>query len=240
MPWVIRHAAYLLNRYAIHNDGKTSYFKRWHKEHKTPLCELGQTIQYMIPHHKRMPKLESRFYKGIWLGKNTMTSESIIGRQGKIIRTRTIRHQIEPDKYDRQLMDIINAPPWTPVTPTEVLQPTIMIPANPAPTKEQTTAETQTVEDTAQTTTQQSQQQAQQTKTSTTGQQDTIVDLPMATAPVSPSRRQALPMPKRQQPDEITQGSEPKQQRTSEQQQALQRPQTQEPPATRMRINAGP
>ena len=44
MPWVIRHAAYLLNRYAIHNDGKTSYFRRWNKEHKTPLCEFGETI----------------------------------------------------------------------------------------------------------------------------------------------------------------------------------------------------
>ena len=118
MPWVIRHAAYLLNRYAIHNDGKTSYFRRWNKEHKTPLCELGETIQYMIPLYKRMPKLESRFYIGICLGKDTMTSGSIIGIQGNIIRTRTIRRQIEPDKYDRQLMDIINAPPWTPNPPT--------------------------------------------------------------------------------------------------------------------------
>ena len=233
MPWVIRHAANLLNRYAIHNDGKTSYFRRWNKEHKTPLCEFGETIQYMIPHYKRMPKLESRFYKGIWLGKDTMTSESIIGIQGKIIRTRTIRRQIEPDKYDRQLMDIINAPPWTPVTPTEVLQPTMVIPANRASTKEQVTTETQTMEDTPQTSTHQ-----QQAATSTTEQRDTIVDLPMATSPVSPTRRQPLPMPKRQQPDEITQGSEPKQQRTTEQHQTLQRPHTQEPPTTRIRINA--
>ena len=36
-------------------------------KNKTPLCEFGETIQYMISHHKRMPKLESRFCKGIWL-----------------------------------------------------------------------------------------------------------------------------------------------------------------------------
>ena len=53
MPWVIRHAAYLLNRHAIHNDGKTSYFRRWNKEHKTPLCEFGETIQYMVAHTRR-------------------------------------------------------------------------------------------------------------------------------------------------------------------------------------------
>lgn len=35
-PWqVIRHAAYLLNRFAIHNDGNTSYLRRWNKEHTT-------------------------------------------------------------------------------------------------------------------------------------------------------------------------------------------------------------
>ena len=45
-------------------------------------------------------------------------------------------------------------------------------------------------------------------------------------------------MPKRQQPDEITQGNEPKQQRTTEQQQPIQRPEQVEPPNTRMRINA--
>ena len=43
---------------------------------------------------------------------------------------------------------------------------------------------------------------------------------------------------KREQPDEITQGSEPKQQRTTEQQQPIQRPEQVEPPTTRMRINA--
>ena len=79
------------------------YFRRWHKEHKTPLCEFGETIQYMVAHHKKMPKLESRFYKGIWLGKDTMTSESIVGIAGKIIRTRTINWQLD-DKLNQKSM----------------------------------------------------------------------------------------------------------------------------------------
>ena len=128
-------------------------------------------------------------------------------------------------------MDIINAPPWTPVTPTEVLQQAMLIPANPTTTKKQSTAETQTTTETVQ-------HQAQPAEASTSQQRDTSVDLPMATAPTSPTRRQPLPLPKRQQPDEITQGSEPKQRRTPEQQQPMQRPEEVEPPTTRMRINA--
>ena len=58
MPWVIRHAAYLLNRYAIHNDGKTSYFRRWNKEHKTPLCEFGETIHDSTSQKNRVKILQ--------------------------------------------------------------------------------------------------------------------------------------------------------------------------------------
>ena len=47
-PWIVRHAAYLLNRYAVHSDGMTSYYRRWHREHKTPLCEFGEMVQRMI------------------------------------------------------------------------------------------------------------------------------------------------------------------------------------------------
>ena len=61
MPWAIRHATYLLDRYAIHNGGNTSYSRRWNTEHKTPLRDFGEMVQYMIPQHKRMPKPESRF-----------------------------------------------------------------------------------------------------------------------------------------------------------------------------------
>ena len=44
LPWIVRHAAYLLNRYAVHNDGQTSYQRRWGKDHKSPLCEIGETV----------------------------------------------------------------------------------------------------------------------------------------------------------------------------------------------------
>ena len=64
MPWVIRHAAYLLNRYAIHNDGKTSYFRRWNKERKTPLRGFGETIQYMVAHHQTRVKILQRNLAG--------------------------------------------------------------------------------------------------------------------------------------------------------------------------------
>ena len=45
----------------------------------------------MLPTVKQFPKLEPRFYNGIWLGKDTTTGESFIGTYNKIVRARTIR-----------------------------------------------------------------------------------------------------------------------------------------------------
>ena len=121
MPWLVKHAAYLLNRYSIHSDGNTSYYRRWGKEHKTPICEFGETVLYMLPTAKQMPKMEARFYPAIWLGKDNSTNENILGISNKVVKARTIRRQIKPDKYNKQLMDIINSspamiPPTTPTT----------------------------------------------------------------------------------------------------------------------------
>ena len=63
------------------HDKLTSYF-RWDKEHKTPLCEFGETIQYMIADVQLHGKLSQWFYTGIWLGKDTQRNESILGVGG--------------------------------------------------------------------------------------------------------------------------------------------------------------
>ena len=112
MPWIVRHSAYIMNRYAVHSNGCTSYFNRWTREQNTPLCEFGETVQYMLPTVKQFPKLEPRFCNGIWLGKDTTTGESVIGIYNNIVRARTIRRQIMPDKYNQQLLDCVHAGPW--------------------------------------------------------------------------------------------------------------------------------
>ena len=107
MPWLVRHAAYLLTRYAVRSDGNTSYFRGRQREHKAPLCEFGETVQYMVPTVKGIPKLEPRFFEGIWPGKDTSTNDSIIGIPYKTVRARTIRRQVEPEKHNQQLLDCI-------------------------------------------------------------------------------------------------------------------------------------
>ena len=93
MPWMVKHAAYLLNRYATHTDGNTSCYRCWNKEHKTPFCDFGETVLYLLPTVKHIPKMEARFFPAIWLGKDTSTNENTLGISNKVIRRRTIRRR---------------------------------------------------------------------------------------------------------------------------------------------------
>ena len=102
MPWMVKYAAYLLNRYAIHADGNTSYYRRWNKERKTPICELGETVLYMLPTAKQMPKMEARFFPAIWLGKKTSTNENILGITNKVVRSRNGQMKSRDGKSQRE------------------------------------------------------------------------------------------------------------------------------------------
>ena len=230
MPWLVKHAAYLLNRYAVHADGNTSYYRRWNKEHKTPICEFGETVLYMLPTVKHRPKMEARFFQAIWLGKDTSTNENILGISNQIVKARAIRRQTKPEKYNKQMMDIINSTPMTTPTPTSF----VVLPARHAASNKQetSTAETQT-------------QQALELPIPRSNQQKStppITDVPMATSPTTHSRRTPLPIPttaKRDVADDIAEGSSAKQPRTEQQQTAAQRPETtQEPDKTRLRVSA--
>ena len=167
-----------------------------------------------------------------WLGKDTSTNENVLGITNKVVRSRTIRRQVKPEKYNKQLLHVINSTPMTtPTASSFVMLPTAKMVARP-----QTTTETQTSlqqEETFPTTAAQS--------ATPTNQPPAITELPMATAPSTQRARAPLPVPapKRDVTDEVAEGSASKQQRTATRQTAPTRPEaTAEPPATRTRITA--
>ena len=43
LQWIVRHSAWVLNRYLVHADGLTSYQRRWERHYQHVICELGAT-----------------------------------------------------------------------------------------------------------------------------------------------------------------------------------------------------
>ena len=72
-PWIIRHAAWTINRYVIHPDGYTSFKGRWRRNYERTTVEFRKTLLHMPPQHKSLPKAELRMQK--WLGKVSETGE---------------------------------------------------------------------------------------------------------------------------------------------------------------------
>ena len=174
--------------------------------------------------------MEARFFQAIWLGKDTSTNENILGISGQIVKARTTRRQTKPDKYNKQMMDIIDSTPMAAPTPTSF----VVLPTKHTDSSKQATA-------TAETQTQQA-PELSVPKASQHMATPAITDVPMATSPTSHHRRTPLPVPttaKRDVADDITEGSSAKHQKTTQQQTAAQRPEaTQEPDTTRLRVSA--
>ena len=118
MPWMIRHAVWLINRYLIHSDGLTSYQRRWERDYKHAICEFGETVLYRVP-AKQLIKGDLALHKAIWLGVDESNGESFVGTTEGVIRARTIRRLQQDFKYDEQLLNQQHGTPWAPKHPTQ-------------------------------------------------------------------------------------------------------------------------
>ena len=214
MAWMMRHCAYLTNNYLLHSDGQTSYFRRWQRNNTAPICEFGETVLYMVPTPKNQPKAEPRFFSGIWLGRDATTGESFIGTAGKVVRARTIRRQVEPHKYNIELLDTINGTPWSPTPPTYT--PTFLrpiAPIRPETAEKAVTARHEATEEHTDPRDPGSEDNTKRQRTTGTMIEDrSVTATATATAESSTVRRQL--------DDAITHGSEAKQQKKTEQQTA--------------------
>ena len=71
MPWMVKHAAYLLNRYAIHADGNTGYYRRWNKEHQKKRCSprtrmLTRMLMVQMSKHMDMQSRRTLFCNSLF------------------------------------------------------------------------------------------------------------------------------------------------------------------------------
>ena len=75
---MIRHAAWILNRYLVHSDGLTSYQRRWGRSFESGLCEFAETVQFRDTGAQNA-KLTPVWELGLWLGRDTLANEVLAG-----------------------------------------------------------------------------------------------------------------------------------------------------------------
>ena len=74
MCWNVKHTSWVHNRFRLHDDGKTSYERRWGTACCKPLCEFAESILLQYAFVPDRPKTTTTWDFGIWLGRCWWTS----------------------------------------------------------------------------------------------------------------------------------------------------------------------
>ena len=218
MPWIVRHSAYIMSRYAVHSNGCTSYFNR---------CFASLVRQCnMLPTVNKFPKLKPRLYNGIWLGATQPQVNPLLGSTTRLSE----QGQSEGGLC---LINTINNY-WTVYTQVHREHPhqhclhrlsrhLTMPAASKAPPSQKEATTSAAAEGKRQSAARASAQQTKQKRT-------TELTSPMATSPTH-QKRPALPAPPptspaRERDGTVAEGSAGKQQRTTTGREALERPTT--------------
>ena len=90
MPWIVKHATWLLNRYRIHDDGLSSYQRRFKQQSMIGITEW-KTVYFKAQGKQDVANTESAFAKGMWLGKDSDSNEHLIASSRGIIKSRTMK-----------------------------------------------------------------------------------------------------------------------------------------------------
>ena len=91
--WCVKHAQWLINRYLIGSDGKTTYSRRRSRESNESLCTFDKWIDVKLPisNQMKIPKGGSQWFSGVYLGKDTEADEVILGNANGIFKDRTVK-----------------------------------------------------------------------------------------------------------------------------------------------------
>ena len=75
-PWLIKHAQFMLNNFALRSDGITPYEWHWSKCYNAPLCKIGEVFLARLPSQR-----QGRTSVGIalWLGRDIPSNQHFVG-----------------------------------------------------------------------------------------------------------------------------------------------------------------
>ena len=113
MPWLVRHAAWLIARYHVRNSDKMTPFKMVNgDDYNKPICVFGEVVMGKIPMASN--KLNRKWFKGIWLGKLERDDSNVIGTEAGAIAVRSVRRLPPANQIDAEIMSKIKGLPWRP------------------------------------------------------------------------------------------------------------------------------
>ena len=113
LPWLVRHAAYVLSRFVKRDDGRSAWARLRGKECDSPLAQVGETVDFKIVRGE-MAKLEPRWATGTFLGRTDESDEVIVGTAVGIEFARSFRRRTRDKQWQRDAFTTFISVPWNP------------------------------------------------------------------------------------------------------------------------------
>ncbi len=115
IPWVIRHAAQVINRHRIGEDGLTRHRRLKGKNFDKEVAEIGESVWFLYLKSKGRNKMRSRWSSGLWLGIRDESGEAIIGTDEGVMKCRTIKRKgTREERWDLGQVEKMKGVPWEP------------------------------------------------------------------------------------------------------------------------------
>ena len=113
-PWLVRHCAWSLTRFAIGADGQTAFKCQRGKDYVGETAYFGEAICSRIP-LRIQTRMEPRWEAyGVLLGKLDLSDEVIVGTPKGIETTRSLRRMMEDRQWNPKTLRMVVGVPRNP------------------------------------------------------------------------------------------------------------------------------
>ena len=117
LPWTTRHAAWILTRYNVRRDTRmTPYEKIRAQKYRKEILPLGEQVLARRPGANVNQRMQP-WVTGLWLGRDTLSDEHLIGTSAGVMRSRAVRHLQEPARWVPAALNAVLFTPWSPHWP---------------------------------------------------------------------------------------------------------------------------
>jgi len=93
LPWLVTHAAALLSRFKVGEDGMTAYRRLRGREFQLPIAEFGESVWFAKNKSALRGKLDARWATGVYLGTSERTNESYVAAADGVLKIRGFRRK---------------------------------------------------------------------------------------------------------------------------------------------------
>ena len=116
VPWIVRHAAYVITRCRVGSDGKTALQRIKGRKVNVPWVPFGETVLFKLPKVPKMPgDFRDRFEEGVWVGCTVRTGEHLVATPDGVFKVSSIVRKAEDRRWSSERLEQLRGTPNEPV-----------------------------------------------------------------------------------------------------------------------------